>query len=219
MLALDVEDIDTQISLLDAMPKGVRWIKLGYQSLMTSPGYACACYAASLDYKLCADLKFHDTPAQVVTNLKIIHEYGFQMVTLHTAERAAVRAAGDYAMDQMELQVIGVTVLTSQPTDIPTVVERAAQAYTDGLDGVVASAREARAIRHQAGHNIRIVTPGIRPAGTETHDHARYATPTEAVQAGTNYIVVGRPILDAPCPKTAATAILTEIEAAYATHN
>lgn len=113
--------------------------------------------------------------------------------------------------------LVGVTRLTSEPAtaDAPDqVVEAALLSRRCGLDGVVAAAGEAPAVRAACGSDFIIVTPGIRPAGTSGGDQVRTATPLEAVRAGADYLVVGRPILEAPDPRAAAAAILEEVDAA-----
>ncbi|MEW5895628.1 MAG: orotidine-5'-phosphate decarboxylase [Candidatus Omnitrophota bacterium] len=152
------------------------------------------------------------------------------MVTLHTCGgeemmRAAVQASAEAAneFNAPRPLIVGVTVLTSQEakqglTDagqgdniLPLVLERAALARRAGLDGVVASCHEAAAIRKQFGPDFVIVTPGIRPVGTDVGDQKRVATPKAAVENGSHFLVVGRPVVRAPDPQAAARQILNEI--------
>ena len=110
--------------------------------------------------------------------------------------------------------VVGVTVLTSEKSDagtLPLVLERARLAKTAGLDGVVASCHEAAAVRKEMGEDFVIVTPGIRPEGEKVQDQKRVATPQEAIRNGSNFLVVGRPIVSAADPVAAAKTILASM--------
>jgi orotidine-5'-phosphate decarboxylase len=143
------------------------------------------------------------------------------MCTIHTLGgeemmREAVKAAREEAkkLGKQKPLILGITVLTSDKGQTNTgeeVLKRAELAYLSELDGVVASCEEAPSIRKKFGSNFVIVTPGIRPTGADAGDQKRVATPTDAVKSGSNFLVVGRPILKAANPLKAAKDILKEI--------
>lgn len=170
------------------------------------------------------DAKLHDIPNTVERATAAIAALGASFLTVHGTDSktmdAAIRGRGESAM-----KLLAVTVLTSldaadlrqqgvagAPADV--VLHRARLASEAGFDGVVASAEEARCIRDTLGRDLLIVTPGIRPAGTVAADQARTATPIEALRAGADYLVIGRPITAADDPLSAAQAILHEMNAA-----
>jgi orotidine-5'-phosphate decarboxylase len=180
------------------------------------------------------DLKFHDIPNTVAQAVEAAVHTGAWMVNVHAAGgvpmmQSAARAARDAAqhLGRPVPLVIGVTVLTSMDDAtlresgverplLAQVVALARMAQAAGLQGVVASPRETASIRTACGEAFTIVTPGIRgaSAGTDRHDQSRTMGPKEAVQAGASYIVVGRPIVGAPDPRTAAEAIVEELNRA-----
>ena len=144
------------------------------------------------------------------------------MLTVHTAGgkemlEAAVLAGGAQAkaLGVARPLIVGVTVLTSITKDAGTqelVLQRARLAKESGLDGVVASVEEAAFIRRECGPNFLIVTPGIRPAEASLNDQKRTATPQAAILQGSNFLVVGRPIIQAPSPRAAAQKILEDMK-------
>ena len=168
------------------------------------------------------DLKLHDIPATVSRAAAALAELEVEMATIHAGGGSAMmRQAADATPS---LKLIAVTVLTSldQTTlkrvgineDIKTVVgQRASLAVASGCAGVVASPREAAVLRRLLGPGPLIVTPGVRPAGSDEGDQKRTATPREAIAAGADHVVVGRPIRDAPDPVEAAKRIVHGIAA------
>ena len=174
------------------------------------------------------DLKYHDIPNTVAGAVAAAAALrGVQMLTLHTSGGLAMmRAARDAVADRKKRPaLLGVTILTSMDaatlrrvglsgTPATRVLALARLAKEAGLDGVIASAHEAKAIRRACGPRFLIVVPGIRPAATGADDQARVATPAEAIRAGANYLVVGRPITGADDPAAAAQAIANEIASA-----
>jgi orotidine-5'-phosphate decarboxylase len=174
-----------------------------------------------------ADVKFHDIPNTVAGAAKAIASLGISMFNVHASGgeamlRAAMQAA---ASANPRPRVLGVTVLTSmtdadlfavgQTGPAQTQVVRLAQlAKMSGLDGVVCSPLEVAAIRQVCGTEFLIVTPGVRPAGADLADQKRTLTPAEAVAAGSDIVVVGRPITEARDPAAAAAAIAAEIKTA-----
>ncbi len=240
--ALDVNTLAEARELLDKLKDAVQIFKVGSQ-LFTSCGPAVVRFIEAQGKKVFLDLKYHDIPNTVgraveaavglsvalersmdFANRQTPKSRGLFMFTVHTVGgmemlKAAVRAAQDKAKScglQKPL-IVGVTVLTSEEKRdniLASVLKRAEMAKAAGLDGVVASCEEAAFLRKQFGPDFVIVTPGIRPRGSEAQDQKRVATPREAVQNGSDYLVVGRPIVQTEDPARAARAILTEIAAA-----
>ena len=202
------------------------FFKVGSQ-LFTAEGPRIIEQLADLGPKLFLDLKFHDIPNTVAGAVRSAAALpNVALLTLHASGggpmmRAAREAAARYASRPA---LLGVTVLTSM--DAPTMqsvglsgapAERALAlallAQESGLDGVVASTQEVAAIRKACGPEFLIVVPGVRPASSDVNDQSRVATPAEAIRAGANYLVVGRPITAAPDPQKAAADIAAEIDA------
>jgi orotidine-5'-phosphate decarboxylase len=171
--------------------------------------------------KVFLDLKLHDTGNTVARGVESVAKLGATFLTVHAypqTMKAAVEARGN------NLRILAVTVLTSyDDADLKAagysegvsqlVVRRATQAREIGVDGLVCSAEEAAALRPIAG-KLSLVTPGIRPAGADAGDQKRIMTPARAIAAGADYLVVGRPVLEAADPKAAAEAIVAEIAGA-----
>ena len=183
---------------------------------------------ADLGFGIFLDLKFHDIPntaAGAVASAADLPKV--RMLTVHTlGGPAMMRAAAEaVAPKKKRPAVLGVTILTSHDaatlrsvgisgSPVSRALALARLAKEAGLDGVVASAHEARAIRRACGRNFLIVVPGVRPASASMNDQSRVATPTEAIRAGANYLVIGRPITAAANPRAAALAIAKEIASA-----
>ena len=175
------------------------------------------------------DLKLHDIPNTVAAAVRSACRLGIQMLTLHTSGGKSMMEAALQAAAESEAPplLLGVTVLTSLSTeDCAAIgireepsqwVERLAQlARSAGLPGLVTSPLEAPALRRALGNGPRLVVPGIRGAGISSHDQVRTASAAQAVRAGADYIVVGRPILQAADPAAAADAIIDEVAGALA---
>lgn len=205
----------------------VGFLKLGSR-LFTAIGPEAVRRLARLGVGIFLDLKFHDIPNTVsgaVASAAALP--GVRLLTLHAAGglemmRAARRAV---AGKKHRPLLLGVTVLTSlnaaslrqagiSGTPSTWAVRLARLAQEAGLDGAVASAHEAAAIRRACGKNFLLVNPGVRPATAAVQDQSRVATPTEAILSGADYLVVGRPITAAPDPRAAAMRIVEEIAAA-----
>ncbi len=223
IVALDMPSVEAARRLIDQLGDSVGVYKIGLE-LLFSGGFALASELAARGGRVFVDAKLLDIEATVARTTAAVASTGAEFLTVHALDRktldAAVRGRGD-----SHLKLLGVTVLTNldaadlvqQGTDIPPVelvLHRAMLAKEAGFDGVVASGQEAAAIREAAGPDLVIVTPGIRPKGSAAGDQARITTPVRAIEAGADYLVVGRPITAANDPRAAALAIAAEIEQA-----
>ena len=219
MVALDVPDLGEARELVGRLGDSVGVYKIGLE-LIYRGGLGFAEELAKEGRRVFLDAKLLDIEATVERAAAAIAKTGAQFLTVHATDRktldAAVLGRGDSA-----LKLLGVTVLTNldrsdlseQGIDMPPlalVQERARLAQDAGFDGIVASGKEAAAL-HERLRNFLIVTPGIRPAGTDAQDQARVVTPSDAVAAGADYLVIGRPITRADDPRAAAEAIAAEI--------
>jgi orotidine-5'-phosphate decarboxylase len=229
-VALDVESLEESARLLDRLEDAVSGVKIGSQ-LFTSAGPAAVELAHKRGHRVFLDLKFHDIPNTVAGAVRSAARLGVYMLNVHASGgaqmmRAAAESAAQAARDFGVARPVclGVTVLTSLDrraleaevgvtASIDGHVLRLAEAARQaGLDGCVASPQEIRRIRLALGARFAIVTPGIRPASTAaTDDQKRVATPRAALEAGADYLVVGRPITAAADPKAAAAAIIAEL--------
>ena len=230
-VALDVATLDDATALLDRLDGAVTGVKIGSQ-LFTGAGPAAVELAHKRDYRVFLDLKFHDIPNTVAGAVRAATRLGVFMLNVHASGgadmmRAAATSATEAARDFKVTRPIclAVTVLTSLdrralesevgvPASVEAHVLRLAEAAREaGLDGCVASPQEIRRLRVALGPRFAIVTPGIRPTSA-SDDQKRVATPRAAVQAGADYLVIGRPITAATHPKAAAAAIIAELGAA-----
>jgi len=203
--------------------------KVGSQ-LFTAEGPRAVEKLAGLGFGIFLDLKFHDIPNTVAHAVSAAAKLPkVRLVTLHTSGGLEMmRAAREsVAGKKNRPALLGVTILTSldarslrrvgmSGTPASRAIALARLAKEAGLDGVVASAHEARAIRRACGPGFLIVVPGVRPASADVNDQSRVATPAAAIRAGADYLVVGRPITAASNPREAALAIAREIAAAQA---
>lgn len=223
IVALDVDTLDEAKALVKKLGDSVDIYKIGSQ-LFTAYGPQAVREITSLGKKVFLDLKFHDIPNTVANAVTSATGLGVFMMTVHTIGgremmEAAVKAAQTKAklMNIPRPFIVGVTVLTSAVREEATqsnVLERAKLAKLSGLDGVVASVEETAVLRQALGYDVIIVTPGIRPSGTDKGDQKRVATPAEAVRNGSSFLVVGRPVVTAKDPQAAAQGILNEIREA-----
>ena len=233
LVALDVDSGRRALELADGLTGIVGGVKVGSR-LFTLEGPALVRELVARGTRVFLDLKFHDIPNQVAQAVAAAAHTGAWMVDVHASGGPAMMAAalkgGREAADQIGRPmplVVGITVLTSMNQDMlaETGVERplpeqvvslARLAKSAGLQGVVASPHEIGAIRQACGTDFAIVTPGIRgaSAGGDKNDQMRTMGPAEAVRAGANYLVVGRPIIAAPDPRTAAQEIVEELNQA-----
>jgi len=225
ILALDVPTTDDAARAIDAAGEAAGVFKIGYQ-LMPVGGIDLARRLSESGRKVFLDFKFHDIGATVERGVRSVVRLGAEFLTVH-AEEDVVKGAVAGRGDDARLKILAVTVLTSldeaalRRSGVSTpladlVLKRAECAAEAGADGVIASAQEAARIKARFGNRLTVVTPGVRPAGASLDDQARIATPAEAIAAGADYLVVGRPILAAADPGAAARAIAAEIAAARA---
>ena len=222
IVGLDVPNIGEAEAIVKKLGSSVDYYKIGYQ-LVFAGGLEFARDLAREGKKIFLDMKLLDIDNTVASGVENIAKMGITMLTLHAypkAMRAAVEAAKG-----SNLRLLGVTVLTSMDEgdlieagyeyDPHTLVlRRAEQARRAGMGGIVCSAEEASAVRRVVGPDLAIVTPGIRPTGSDPGDQKRVMTPSEAIRAGASHLVVARPIVKAPDPREAVGSILAEIEAA-----
>ena len=221
ILAVDVDTFDEARPLIDGLGDAVEIFKVGSQ-MFTAYGPVVTQYLNSKGKKVFLDLKFHDIPNTVASAVKSAVGLNVFMMTVHTCGgQEMLEAASQAAATQAQKigvprpLIVGVTVLTSTAREAGTdalVLARARLAKVSGLDGVVASVEEAAMIRRELGPDFLIVTPGIRPADAALNDQKRVATPKAAIEQGSNFLVVGRPILQASNPRAAALRILDEIK-------
>jgi len=200
----------------------VAFYKIGYQ-LGFAGGLDFARALAGAGKQIFLDFKLHDIGNTVARGVESVARLGATFLTVH-AYPQTMHAAVD-ARAGSDLRLLAVTVLTSYDDadlaaagydfTVPELVaERAAQARDIGIDGLVCSGAEAAMLRPIVGSRMVLVTPGIRPAGTDADDQKRIMTPAAAIAAGADYLVVGRPITAASDPKAAAEAIVAEIKSA-----
>jgi orotidine-5'-phosphate decarboxylase len=224
IVALDLPSVMEARAMVDALGDTVSFYKIGME-LTYSGGLPLAQELVREGKQVFLDLKLHDIPNTVTRATAQVAELGATFLTIHAYQqtmRAAVAGLGG-----SKLRLLAVTVLTSyDDTDLreagfaigvrDLVIKRAQQARACGIDGIVLSAEEAEALRPIVGPDVLLVTPGIRPSGSELADQKRVMTPGRAIAAGVDYLVIGRPITQAKNPKAAAEALLAEIEQAVA---
>jgi orotidine-5'-phosphate decarboxylase len=226
ILALDVPTRADAAPLLRSLRGSLRWVKIGLQ-MFTACGPDCVREAAGHGFQVFLDLKLHDIPHTVAKAVESLAPLPIGMLTLHTSGGREMMAAARAAQQQTkpDLLLLGVTVLTSMDaaalaeTGVPGApdaqVARLARLATDaGLRGLVCSPLEVPLLRTQLSADVQLITPGIRLTGEGgSDDQKRTLTPVEAARVGANYIVVGRPILQARDPAHAARSILEELAA------
>src|ERR1700731_1730980 len=222
IVALDVPSVGAAEAMIAPLGDSVTFYKIGYQ-LAYAGGLPLVRQLADGGKKIFIDLKLHDIGNTVARGVESVARLGATFLTVHAypqTMKAAVEARAGSG-----LKILAVTVLTSYDDGdlhaagyrlgVSDLVEaRAQQAQVLGVDGLVCSPEEAASLRKVVGHQMRLVTPGIRPAGSASGDQKRIMTPARAIAAGADYLVVGRPVLEAADPKMAAEAIQAEIRQA-----
>ena len=228
IVALDTDDVE-KIEQISGrlMAMSVPWVKLGFQGF-TAVGSEGFARLRQKRHRIFIDLKFHDIPNTVARDVGTMTKHGAHMINMHAAGgmemMQAARASADTTSSGKSPPILlGVTMLTSidEPCFQTTfgserkltkqVVHLARQTQEAGLDGVVASPLEIEPIREACGDDFVIVTPGIRPKWAATGDQRRFTTPAEAIRRGADYIVVGRPVLEAEHPEEAIERIFDEM--------
>jgi orotidine-5'-phosphate decarboxylase len=219
IVALDYATANDALQMADQIdPKRAR-VKVG-KELFTRSGPSVVTDLVSRGFDVFLDLKYHDIPHTVAKACAAAADLGVWMLNVHTLGGAAMMEAAREAVDSASTQpiLIGVTLLTSMDQTTfeqiglsgnmsDTVIRLAKMAKNSGLDGVVCSAQEASALRENLGEAFQLITPGIRPAGSDVGDQHRIMTPKQAIEAGSHYLVIGRPITAASDPMQALTDI------------
>ncbi len=224
IVALDYADAEPALALARRLDPGKCKLKVG-KELFVRSGPDLVRKLTGAGYQVFLDLKFHDIPNTVAQACRAAADLGVWMVNVHASGGLRMMQAARAAVDKSTTppKLIAVTVLTSMSgedlrqigLDVePAVqVERLARlAHTAGMDGVVCSARESSLLRAALGQAFMLVTPGIRPAGSEAGDQSRILTPARAIEAGADYLVIGRPITQADDPIQALHRINIEID-------
>jgi len=219
IVPLDLPNVAAAEAMVARLGDSVTFYKIGYQ-LAYAGGLPLVGKLVDQGKKVFLDLKLHDIGNTVARGVESVARLGATFLTVHAypqTMKAAVEGRGGSG-----LKLLAVTVLTSYDDGdlhaagyrlgVSDLVEaRAQQAQVLGLDGIVCSPEEASGLRKIVGHQMRLVTPGIRPAGAEAGDQKRIMTPARAIAAGADYLVVGRPITGAADPRAAAEAVHAEI--------
>jgi orotidine-5'-phosphate decarboxylase len=223
IVALDLPDVVRARAMVDRLAGKVGMLKVGSQ-LFTAAGPDFVREIVARGEKVFLDLKYHDIPNTVAGAVSVASQLGVSLMTVHALGGAEMLQAAVGALPAMGVRLLAVTVLTSHDEEslgvlgltgsVADSVRRLARLALDaGADGVVASPQEVALVREACGPDFLIVTPGIRPAGSARADQARAATPAAARAAGADYLVVGRPVLEASDPAAAVAAIVREISA------
>jgi orotidine-5'-phosphate decarboxylase len=222
IVALDLSSVQAAEAMVARLGESVSFYKVGYQ-LAFAGGLPFAAGLIAAGKQMFLDLKLHDIGNTVQKGVESVARMGATFLTVHgypQTMKAAVEGKRGSS-----LRILAVTVLTSyDDADLAAagygkgVAElaalRARQARDIGVDGLVCSAEEATNLRKIVGSDMALVTPGIRPMGSATGDQKRVMTPARAIEAGADYLVVGRPIVEAADPRVAAEAIVAELEQA-----
>ena len=220
IVALDVATKAKALNLVEQLHDQIRFFKIGLQ-LYTAQGSEIVREVLSTGAKVWLDLKLYDIPNTVARAVESVNGLGVHMLTIHLSGGSEMVRAATTARKN-NLLLLGVTVLTSATEEtlheigVPGrvddhVVRLARLGVEAGIDGVVASPHEIKILRREFGHKIKIVVPGIRPNWSVAGDQKRVMTPSEALQAGADYLVIGRPITSHPQPSQAVKTLLQEL--------
>jgi orotidine-5'-phosphate decarboxylase len=220
IVALDVATRKEALALVDQLRQQISFFKIGLQ-LYTAEGLEIVRAVRATGAKVWLDLKLHDIPNTVRRAVESASTLDVQMLTIHLDGGSEMIRAATSA-SQTNMLILGVTVLTSATEEtlreigvadrIDNQVLRLARlGVENGVDGIVASAREIKMLREQFGEKIKIVVPGIRPSWSDPGDQKRVMTPREALDAGADYLVIGRPIIRNKSPCEAVAKILDEL--------
>lgn len=224
IVALDFDDAETALALARQLDPMQCRLKVG-KELFTSCGPDVVKQLHALGFEVFLDLKFHDIPNTVAKAVKAAAELGVWMVNVHASGGLEMMSAARNVLDAYGDKrpiLIAVTVLTSMSSDElleigygqtaqQQVLHLASLAQKAGLDGVVCSSQESASLKTKFGSDFMLITPGIRPANSQAGDQKRVMTPAQALDAGSDYLVVGRPITKASSPLKALADIMAEI--------
>ena len=222
-VALDAPDLDTAAHWAALVTPHVSTVKIGLELYLRYGPDVVATVRGASGVEVFLDLKLHDIPATVAGAARAVYRLRPEILTVHAAGGAdVIRAAVEAAPRTI---VAAVTLLTSLRADdlaqlgmegtVSDAVRRlAVLAVSAGARGLVCSPQEVAAVRAEVGPDVLLITPGIRPVGADSHDQARVATPEEAIRAGADLLVIGRPITSAPDPGAAAAAIAASLRRA-----
>lgn len=223
VVALDFPDMKQALLMADQLDPSLCRVKVG-KELYTATGPAILEELHKRNYEVFLDLKFHDIPNTCAKAVGVAADLGVWMVNVHASggQRMMEAARNELEKKSHKPLLIGVTVLTSmEQSDLAGIgldvdpmvqVERLAKlTQASGLDGVVCSAREVALIRDVCGPDFLTVTPGIRPEGSEVGDQKRVMTPKQAVDAGVDYMVIGRPVTQSQTPRKTIENILASL--------
>jgi orotidine-5'-phosphate decarboxylase len=220
VVALDVATKSEATRLVERLREQISFFKIGLQ-LYTAEGPDIVRAVVASGSKGCLDHKFNDIPTTVASPVEAASGLGVRMLTIHLSGGSdMIRAA--VAVPKNELLILGVTVLTSAnegmlretgiSDEIDNQVLRLAKlGVVRGVDGIVASPHEIKSLRAEFGDKIKIVVPGIRPTWSDPGDQKRFMTPRDALEAGADYLVIGRPITAHKNPREAVEKILEEL--------
>ena len=221
IVALDVATKAQALVLVEQLHDKISVFKIGLQ-LYTAQGPEIVRAVLATGVKIFLDLKLHDIPNTVARAVESASSLGLQMLTIHLSGGSEmIRAATGVRTNNMS--ILGVTVLTNandqtlretgiSDTFDKQVVRLAKLGIENGIDGMVASPHEIKSLRAEFGDKIKIVVPGIRPSWSEPGDQKRFMTPREAIEAGADYLVIGRPITAHKNPREAVERILREFQ-------
>ena len=226
IVALDYPRVEPARAFVDRVRPDLCRLKVG-KELFVAAGPACVEELVARGFAVFLDLKFHDIPNTVAQACKAAARMGVWMMNVHASGGPRMMQAAREALEGLSERprLIAVTVLTSMGEDELRAIGIAASArqqvlllaslaHDSGMDGVVCSAQEAPLLRPACGSDFLLVTPGIRPAGSEAGDQTRILTPTQAIRSGADYLVIGRPITQAADPLAALESIAREIATA-----
>jgi len=225
IVSLDLPSIRESEAIVAKLGPSVTFYKIGYQ-LVYAGGIQFAAGLIAAGKQMFLDLKLHDIGNTVAKGVESVAQMGAKFITVH-AYPQTMKSAVEGARGS-SLEVLAVTVLTSYDdadlkeagyrTNVAELAAlRAQQARDIGIHGLICSPEEVTNLRSITGQGMALVTPGIRPVGSAVGDQKRFTTPAKAIASGADYLVVGRPIIDAPDPRAAADAIVAEIEGASKT--
>lgn len=223
IVALDFPDENSALQLVDKLDSKLCRLKVG-KEMFTQLGPVFIEKLQSRDFQVFLDLKYHDIPNTVAKACSVAADLGVWMLNVHAlgGRRMMEAAADGVANKTNKPHLIAVTILTSMSdedlqemginyTASEMAIKLASMARASGLDGVVCSAQEASSLRKNVGDEFLLVTPGIRPEGSGNDDQRRIMSPSEAISAGSSYLVIGRPITQAEDPVGILSTINSEI--------